>query len=138
MGLTPKQEHFCKLIVSGKDGKEAYTIAYDIKANDRTRITEANKLLCRDDITARIKELNKPLQNHITNMGISARQKQIEFIQSRIEHCLSVDDEQSVIRYTDMLNKINALYKETETIEEKENNVSNLDITTLKKLTGTA
>ena len=136
MRLTPKQEHFCRLIVAGKDGKEAYTTAYDTKANDRVRENEARKLLMRDDITERIAEMNKPLVNHAQNTAISNRKQQIEFIQERIKICREKEDEQSIIRYTDMLNKLYNLYKEDNTPDTQENTVNNLDINTLKKLSG--
>lgn len=133
--LTPKQEKFCQCIVSGMDGVTSYQTAYDTKASRQVMYNESNKLLMRDDITARINELRKPLVNHSINMAISERQQQINFIKERIEICKAKQDEQSIIRYTDMLNKINGLYKETEQTEQTENNVNTLDIDTLKKLT---
>lgn len=135
MALTPKQEKFCRCIVSGMTGKDSYIAAYDTKATEQVIRNEANKLLQRDDITERIAELSKPLQNHARNTAISARQQQINFILERIELCKQKDDEQSIIRYTDMLNKINALYKETEPEQKPENQIASIDLNTLKKLT---
>ena len=135
MALTPKQEHFCRCIVSGMTGKDSYIQAYDTKANDNTIRNEANKLLMRDDITERIAELSKPLQNHARNTAISAKQQQIDFILERIEICKAKEDEQSIIRYTDMLNKINALYKDTEPEQKAESQIVNIDTDMLKKLT---
>lgn len=135
MALTPKQEKFCRCIVSGMSGKDSYIAAYDTNANDNTIRNEANKLLQRDDITERIAELSKPLHNHAVNTAISARQQQIDFINERIEICKQKDDEQSIIRYTDMLNKINALYKDTEPEQKPENSIVNIDTDMLKRLT---
>lgn len=136
MALTPKQEKFCQCIVSGMSGKDSYLTAYDTTANDNTVYNEAKKLLQRDDITARITELRKPLENHARNTAINARQQQIDFINERIAICQAKEDEASIIRYTDMLNKINALYKDNEPEQKQENSVVKLDMDTLKKLSG--
>ena len=136
MALTPKQEKFCQCIVSGMSGKESYLTAYNTKCNDNTAYVEASKLMLREDIQKRIFTLRKPQEEAAQIQGLNARQQQIEFIQSRIEHCLQVDDEQSIIRYTDMLNKINALYKETEQETKPESSVANLNSDVLKRLSG--
>ena len=133
--LTNKQENFCQNIVKGMNGTESYLSAYDCN-NKNVANVESTKLLKRDDITQRIQELYKPISNHNQNMVISARQKQIDFINERIEICKAKEDEQSIIRYTDMLNKINALYKETEQETKTENSVNTLDTNTLLKLSG--
>lgn len=133
--LTPKQEKFCKNIVSGMDGKAAYVSAYDAEnMNDNTIYREANKLLTRDDITARIKELNKPLENYAINTAISVRKERVNFILERIEICKLKEDENSIIRYTDMLNKIDNLYKEEINGIKPENTLANMDTSTLEKL----
>lgn len=136
MALTPKQEKFCQCIVSGMDGKSSYIAAYDTNASDQVIRNESNKLLQRDDITERITELRKPLLNHARNTAISAREKQIEEIQERIAICKQREDETSLIRYYDMLNKIYALYKEAETEQKQDTTINNLDMNTLKKLSG--
>ena len=135
MTLTPKQEKFCQNIASGKDNITSYMSAYDCNSRNAAN-TESTKLLKRDDITERIQEIRKPVLNLLQNKIISERQKQIDAIQERIEICKQKEDEQSLIRYYDMLNKIYALYKETETEQKPESNVNNLDISTLKRLSG--
>lgn len=132
--LTAKQEQFCKNIVSGMDNRTAYMNAYDCKSESSASI-ESTKLLKRDDITARIKTLNKPIINYFENTTISERKKQIDFIQERIQACLDKDDEQSVIRYTEMLNKIFSLYKDAETEQKQSSTVTKIDTDTLKRLT---
>ena len=133
--LTEKQEKFCRNIVSGMNNKEAYQGAYNCQSDNAAWI-ESTKLLQRDDIQEKIKTLRKPIELAVQAKVLSARETQIQFIQSRIDACLAKDDEQSVIRYTDMLNKINALYKESEQQEKSESSVNNLDLNTLKKLSG--
>lgn len=135
MALTEKQEKFCRAIVSGMTNKDAYMSAYNCQSENAAWI-ESTKLLNREDIQSKIKTLRKPIELKVQTEAINARQKQIEAIQERIELCKQKDDEQSLIRYYDMLNKIYALYKETETEIKPESTVNNLDISVLKRLSG--
>lgn len=136
MALTPKQEHFCRLVASGKDYTNAYLTAYDWNGSTAGAQQESLKLVNKPEVQAKIQTLLKPLEIAAVKDSVNSRKEQIDFIKSRIEHCLSVDDEQSIIRYTDMLNKINNLYKESDQEIKQENTVNNLDISTLKRLSG--
>ena len=137
MALTVKQDNFCNYIALGKEQRESYMLAYDCNSK-RAASVESTKLLKRDDITERIKELRKPIINLEQNRIISEREKQIEEIKERIEICKQKEDETSLIRYYDMLNKIYSLYREVETEKTPDQAVNNLDVETLKKLSGIA
>jgi hypothetical protein len=132
--LTVKQQNFCKNIVAGMSNKDAYITAYDFNGKDNTAYTEAYKLLLRDDIQKYIETLNKPIEKAYQTSIISERQKQIKEIQERIAICKEKEDEQSLIRYYDMLNKIYGVYKDTEQEQKTESTVNNLDTDTLKRL----
>lgn len=136
MALTPKQENFCRLVASGKDYITAYLTAYNWNGGESGAYTEAIKLANKPDIQAKISTLQKPLQIAAVKDGLNARKEQIEYIKQRIALCEQKDDEQSIIRYTDMLNKINALYKETDSEQKPETIVNNIDLDTLKRLSG--
>lgn len=135
MALTIKQDNFCNYMAMGKEQRESYMLAYDCNSKSAASV-ESTKLLKRDDITARIAELRKPIINLEQNRIINERQKQIKEIEERIEICKAKEDETSLIRYYDMLNKIYALYKETEQETKPESTVNNLDIGVLKRLSG--
>lgn len=137
MELTPKQHKFCEYIVSGLSGKDSYLKAYDCKSESAASV-ESTKLLKRDDITAKITELRKPIINLAQNNNINERKQQIEFIKERIQICKAKEDEQSIIRYTDMLNKIYNCYKDNEIDEKPETTVNSLPTATLIKLSGSA
>ena len=64
--------------------KDSYISAYNTKASDQVIFNESCKLLKRDDITDRITELRKPLENHYQNIAISERQQQIDFIKDEL------------------------------------------------------
>jgi phage terminase small subunit len=135
--LTGKQREFCKCIVEGKTNIDSYMTAYNC-TNYNTANVESTKLLKRDDITAYIQELYKPIKNTIANTEINERKKQIQEIKDRIEICKQKDDETSLIRYYDMLNKIYGCYKETDQETKQENTIDTLDTATLIKLSGSA
>jgi len=136
VALTPKQERFCQCVVSGMSYKDSYLTAYDTNCTDRTALNEASKLALREDIQDRIKALSIPVQKAAQVKALNAREEQIAFIRERIAICKQKEDEQSIIRYTDMLNKINALYKDTDEAKQEQNTVVNLDMDTLRKLSG--
>lgn len=133
--LTPKQEKFCQCIVRGMDGVTAYENAYDTKASPQVKRNESMKLMKRDDITERIKELRKPLLNHIQNTAISEREevKQLlkEFMRDE-----SLPPE-TRMKASDQLNKMNAEYINiNRNIEDKSAEIDHLDAETLKRLAG--
>lgn len=134
MPLTPKQEKFCQCIASGMSGKDSYIAAYDTKGHANTAYTESNKLLLRDDIQKKITSLRKPIEQAAQIKAISARDEQIEYIKQRIALCEQKDDEQSIIRYTDMLNKINALYKDNDQDKQEDNKLASINTEALQRL----
>lgn len=137
MALTPKQEKFCQCIVSGMSGKESYKTAYDTKASEQVIYNEANKLLQRDDITERIKELRKPLENHLTNTAISETEKIKRILWEEIENARQQQDHAAIARYTDQLNKLNNAYKDN-TVLDKDNDLESVDTSKLLKIVNTA
>lgn len=109
-------------------------MAYDTKGKDSTVYAEAGKLALREDIQERIQALQKPLEKAAQIQGLNARDKQIQAIEDRIEVCIANNDETSLIRYYDMLNKIYNLYKDQEENKKEENTLDNIDTNTLLKL----
>lgn len=132
--LTPKQEKFCQCIVSGKSGIDSYIESYNCNSRNAAGI-ESMKLLKRDDITERITELRKPIINLVQNTTLTERQNAINFIQERIQVCIDNNDESSVIRYRDQLNKILGLYSESQDEKPNDNPIQNIDLDALKRLT---
>ena len=134
--LTEKQKNFCRNIIKGMTTKDAYLSAYDSKAKDTTAYSEATKLLSDKRIQEYITTISKPLEIKAQANALSAREQQLAFINSRIQHCIALDDEQSLIRYTDMINKIHGIYKEANEDKQEQPPVANLDTDSLLKLIG--
>lgn len=134
MALTPKQEKFCQNVASGMSYKDAYINSYDCTDTGRTALNEGSKLALRDDIQERIKTLMKPIQEAAKVQGLNAREKQIKAIEDRIKKCIEKEDESSLIRYYDMLNKIYSLYRDAEEKENTDNNLTNINTDVLAKI----
>lgn len=131
--LTEKQRAFCRGVVEGKTYSDAYRDAYDTQGSPRTVGVQASKLMSKPEIRKEIDRLRKPAEDHASQLAITERDKQIEFVRGRIELCRAKDDETSIIRYTDMLNKLLNLYGTDDEKDEKKNPVVELDSDTLKR-----
>lgn len=136
MALTPKQEHFCRLVASGKDYTTAYLTAYDWNGSTAGAQQESLKLVNKPEVQSKLQALLKPMEIAAQKDSVNARQQRIDFILERIRICEEKEDENSLIRWNDQLCKIYALYKETDQEIKQENTVNNLDISTLKRLSG--
>ena len=135
MGLTAKQEEFCKQVVNGNTLVDAYTIAYNSKDGYQTKANEASKLMARDDIQAYLDILKKPLVKTIQTQQITEREKKRTIIWDRIESCIQSGDDAAIARYMDILNKMDAEYINiNKNIEDKSAEIKQLDTNTLLKL----
>lgn len=129
--LTPKQEKFCRCIVSGMTAKDAYITAYDTKASDQVLYNESSKLMLRDDIQARIKEIRKPLEDAVNTQILSEREKKRAWLWNMIENATNDSDR---IRAMDILNKMDSEYINIQRIEKDETPISDLDTGKLVEL----
>lgn len=132
MSLTPKQEKFCQCIVSGMSAKDSYRTAYNTKANDKTVYTESTKILAREDVTKRLEELRKPLENQARTTAISEREKKRSWLWNMIEN--ESVSESDRLRAMDLLNKMDAEYININRNIEEKTDISKLDISALEKL----
>ena len=115
-GLTQKQINFCNAYVKTGSPLDAYLAAYKTE-NRNVASVEANRLLNKGEIQQYIDELMKP----ITYDAQINKFHQINFIKERINICINNNDENSIIKYTDMLNKIYGYYKDNGSNEKETN-----------------
>ena len=130
--LTAKQEAFCKCILSGMSGKDAYIAAYNSKGCDQNAYNESSKLLAREDIQERLKVLRKPLEEQARTTIISEREKKRAWLWNMIENATNDSDR---IRAMDILNKMDSEYINIQRIEKDETPISELDTGKLLELT---
>lgn len=131
--LTPKQERFCQCIVSGMSGKDAYMTSYNSNSENAAMV-ESTKLLARDDVIERLKEMRKPIEILAVNTAISEREKKKAIIWEEIEHARSEQDHAAIARYMDILNKMDSEYINVSRIEQDNTPLNNIDTQTLIKL----
>ena len=115
-GLTQKQINFCNEYVKTGSPLDAYISAYNTE-NRNVASVEANRLLNKGEIQKYIDDLMKP----ITYDAQINKIHQINFIKERINICINNNDENSIIKYTDMLNKIYGYYKDNGSNDKEPN-----------------
>lgn len=126
-GLTEKQKSFCREYIKNGNGTEAYLFAYNSKSETSAAV-EANRLLKRDDITAYLNTLRKPLENQIHN----EREKKRQWLWNMIEDPNVGESDR--LRAMDILNKMDSEYINITRNEDVKTDISKLDIDTLNKL----
>ena len=128
--LTPKQEKFCQCIVSGMSGKDSYLAAYDCQS-DNAAMVESTKLLKREDVTQRLTELRKPIENLAQTKAITEREKKRAVLWNIIETGTAADQ----CRALDILNRMDAEYLNVN-VNKTDTTVSleNIDLNALKTL----
>lgn len=132
-GVTQKMKAFCFAYARTGNATEAYLEAYNT-TNKAIAQQEGSKLLHRDDVTAFLKEINKPTINKIVN----ERDRKRNILWKGIERCIAKEDESGAARYMDILNKMDAEYVNiNRNIEDSGEKLSGLDIDQLKALVET-
>jgi len=135
--LTAKMEKFCNELISGKTAKESYISAYNANCTDKTAYTEATRLLQKESIQKRLKELSKPLEAQAIATGISEREKIKTILWNNLEKVQELQDHNLIVKYCDIINRMNSEYVNiSKTIEETKTDISNLNTETLKTLAG--
>lgn len=128
--LTQKMKDFCHEYMRCYDASQAYLATYNT-TDKKIAANEGSKLLKRDDVTAYLAELNKPLQNTITN----EREKKRRILWQRIERSIEKEDEAAIARYMDILNKMDLEYINiNRNIDDTGKELANLDTNKLKEI----
>ena len=135
MALTQKQEKFCRNVVSGMSGKDAYIDAYDTKGNAETVYTEVTRLLAKEEIQEYIKTLRKPLEESAQSKALSERERVKTILWDRLQKAIERGDDTTIVKYTDQINRMNAEYINiNRNIDDKPTELDHLDADTLKRL----
>lgn len=138
MALTQKQEKFCRNVVSGMSGKDAYIDAYDTKGNAETVYTEVTRLLAKEEIQEYIKTLRKPLEESAQSKALSERERIKSILWERLQKAIDRGDDATIVKYTDQINRMNAEYINiNRNIEDKPTEIDHLDADTLRRLAET-
>lgn len=135
--LTPKQEKFCQCVASGMSLKDSYIESYNTdNLCDQGIRNEASKLARRDDITQRIRELKKPLQNLYENDLINESRQVKDILWEIIRDTGEKTENQ--LRAIDILNRMNQAYQADTSGENAEDTIDKLDTDKLLQLVSSA
>lgn len=108
MALTPKQEKFCQVIVSGLNQSDAYRSAYDVGAD--TKLESVNQmawdLMQNVDIASRIEQLRLPIAERVGR----TLEQHIERLMKLGEHGESLDKVEAAIKAEELIGKVLGFY----------------------------
>jgi hypothetical protein len=85
--LTPKQQHFCRAVVSGMTQAAAYREAFDCQAGSlsKTQQEAASRLMARDKIRTRFEALIRQKERGILASSLSDRERVLTKLRDLIE-----------------------------------------------------
>lgn len=134
--ITPKQDKFCRNIVSGMSLVDSYADAYDTKASREVMRVEGSKLMSREDIRQHIETLQAPVRKAIIETSLTDYDKLKKLAIERLELAIERNDDAYVIKYMDIINKMIGSYVNINhnINDNKPEAIINLDTAKLKKL----
>jgi hypothetical protein len=110
LGLTPKQQNFCRAIASGCTMSDAYREAYNTrKMKPATVNREAHTLMSRPKITTRVEALQRAKDRAVVASAISDRERVLDKLRYFLDHAEPSDG--SKIRAAELLGKSVGLFK---------------------------
>ena len=120
-GLTPKQQHFCRAIVSGCTMSDAYREAYSTsRMKPATIHREATRLVSNPMITTRIEVLNRANERAVVASMVSDRERVLTKLRELLDNPDGTSAEQVMLRAADLLGKSVGLYKDVvETVVQR-------------------
>lgn len=122
-------------ICDGYSQREAYIIAYNPTTTKENSIdVMASRIANKEYIQERINELRHRKIDSINYCDINDKNKRINFIWERINACLTKNDENNVVKYIDMLNKLAGDYKNININENDVKPLSTMSNEDLNKL----
>ena len=134
--ITPKQDKFCRNIVSGMSLVDSYADAYDTNGTHGTMRAEASRLMAKDEIRNHIKTLQEPVREAITATSLTDYEKLKKLAIERLQLAISRNDDTIAIKYMDIINKMIGSYVNINhnINDNKPEAIVNLDTAQLKKL----
>ena len=132
--LTSKEMAFSECVAAGDSLATAYKKSYDTKLTGDLLNSNGRTVYNRPHVQEMIVEIReKNIEKAVNNVQI-AREEQTAFIKGRIEICKKNGDEQSIIRYTDMLNRIYGTYKADSSDPQQDNTLNSVSVDVLQKI----
>lgn len=134
--MNDKEKLFCECVSNGYTLTDSYIISHSPKTSNRDSIrNSASRLAARQDIHAYIDELTKLSLERDKQVNLLELNTRYKLISNRIEKCIHNGDEPNLLKYLDMLNKMQGTYISI-TKDVTERPYQNLSMDDLQALAG--
>jgi hypothetical protein len=109
--LTPKQQHFCRVVVSGQTFSESYREAYNTSnMKPATVHREAHTLMSHPKIATRVESLQRAKDRAVVASSLSDRERVLDKLRYLMDHAVPSDSIK--VRACEMIGKSIGLFKD--------------------------
>lgn len=109
--MTDKEKLFCECVGNGYTYTDSYIIAYSPKTSNRDSIrNSASRLASRQDVKDYVTELTKLKLERTNQVNLLDTSARYNLITDRVLKCIHEGDESNLIKYLDILNKMQGTY----------------------------
>lgn len=109
--MTDKEKLFCECVANGYTYTDSYIIAYCPKTSNRDSIrNSASRLAARQDVKDYVTELTKLKLERTNQVNLLDTSARYNLITDRVLKCIHDGDESNLIKYLDILNKMQGTY----------------------------
>lgn len=109
--MTDKEKLFCECVANGYTFTDSYIIAYLPKTSNRDSIrNSASRLAAKPDLRAYIDDLTKLKLERTNQVNLLDTSARYNLITDRVLKCIHEGDESNLIKYLDILNKMQGTY----------------------------
>lgn len=109
--MTDKEKLFCECVGNGYTLTDSYIIAYAPKTSNRDSIrNSASRLAAKPDLRAYMDQLTKLRLERANQVNLLDTSARYNLITDRVLTCIHNGDETNLIKYLDILNKMQGTY----------------------------
>jgi Asp/Glu/hydantoin racemase len=117
--LTPKQQHFCRAVVSGCTMSDAYREAYNTGNMKPASVNrEAHALMADPKITARVRRLQQQKDRAVVAASLSDRERVLDKLRAMLDTTEGGPIQTAQLRAAELLGKSVGLFKDVTVTEE--------------------
>lgn len=109
--MNDKEKLFCECVANGYTLTDSYIIAYCPKTSNRDSIrNSASRLAAKPDLRAYIDDLTRLKLERANQVNLLDTSTRYNLITDRVLKCIHDGDESNLIKYLDIINKMQGTY----------------------------
>jgi Asp/Glu/hydantoin racemase len=117
--FTPKQQRFCRAVVSGCTMSDAYREAYNTSNMKPATVNrEAHTLMATPKIATRVERLQRQKDRAIVAASLSDRERVLTKLRDLLDNAKGTPAESTMLRAADLLGKSVGLYRDVQVTEQ--------------------